>query len=422
MADPTKTDLQELGEAVHEMRRDLEKKSVDDQKIENIQQKLDEHEEKFNQPLTRAIEHQEGLETEVKEFKVKLEEAGVSVVEAKARIDALEMQIAARSQVADDPFAYRETPEFKALQEHCVYGDKVAEEHKALLRTDINADGGFLVPSEMDTQLTKRITELDPMRSISRVRTISAKSLEMALRLTIPAAAYEGEAETGTDSASTYDNVTVVPYRQTFTTPITWDMLQDAMFSMEAEIMADGSEAFALGEGNGFVTGTGHKQPFGFLDNTVLQAAARETTASGVLDPESLILLTGDLKVGYDPLYVLNRTTLAQIRTMRADAVSAGDSASAFLWNPGMDGPVANTINGFRYVLMPSMPDVASSAYSVAFGDFRKGYTIVDRTGMSVIRDEVTLKKRAIVEFTMNRWNTGQVTLTEPIKLLKIKA
>jgi HK97 family phage major capsid protein len=55
----------------------------------------------------------------------------------------------------------------------------------------------------------------------------------------------------------------------------------------------------------------------------------------------------------------------------------------------------------------------------MAFGDFRRGYTIVDRTGMSIIRDEYTLKKLAKVEFTMNRWNTGAVTLSDAIKLLK---
>ena len=57
------------------------------------------------------------------------------------------------------------------------------------------------------------------------------------------------------------------------------------------------------------------------------------------------------------------------------------------------------------------MPAATATNPSVAFGDFRRGYTIVDRTGMSVVRDDVTAKRRAVVEFTMNRWNTGQVTL-----------
>ena len=87
-----------------------------------------------------------------------------------------------------------------------------------------------------------------------------------------------------------------------------------------------------------------------------------------------------------------------------------------------MNGPVANTINGFQYLLANDMPDIASNSKSIAFGDFMRGYTIIDRTGVSVIRDEFAQKRKAIIEFTINRWTTGQVTLSEAITLLKTKA
>ena len=146
-----------------------------------------------------------------------------------------------------------------------------------------------------------------------------------------------------------------------------------------------------------------------------MQAAARVTAASGVLDADAIILLTGDLKVGYQPSYMLNRRTLAVIRTFKS-------TTGQFLWQPGLNGPVANTLNGFPYALANSVPDIANSAYSMAFGDFMRGYTIIDRTGMEIIRDQFTLKKKAIIEFTLHRWTTGQVTLPEAIKLLQIKA
>ena len=73
-------------------------------------------------------------------------------------------------------------------------------------------------------------------------------------------------------------------------------------------------------------------------------------------------------------------------------------------------------------IIANSMLDSAAGDVAVAFGDFRRGYTIVDRTGMSLIRDEVTQKRKAVVEFTWNRWNTGKVTLEETIKLLRTKA
>jgi len=387
--------IQEVKEAVGALQTMVESKAgINQEVLDKINTTLDAHEVK-NQELITQLKSAEDKETEFKE-----------------RMDVLETELA-RAGSTGKKDNYKEQPEYKALNEMAKMGIEVlSQEHKASLRTDNDTSGGYLVPVEMDNLITKKIIEISGIRAIARVRTIGSKSLEMPIRNTIPSATYEGESEEGGDSQSAYDNETITAFRQTFTTPITKDMLMDSAFDMEAEILGDAAEAFASGEGNGFVVGTGAKTPEGFLVNSDVVAAARNTTSSGTIDPEDVILLTGDLKVGYEPVYVMNRTTLAFLRTLKS-------TTGQFLWQPGMNGPVANTLNGFPYVLAPDMPDIAANSLSIAFGDFRRGYTIVDRTGMSVIRDELTLKKKAIVEFTMNRWNTGQVTLPEAIKLLK---
>jgi HK97 family phage major capsid protein len=383
--------MQEVSEAVTELKNRVEKGVLDPEVLEKINITLDAQEAK-NQEL---IEKQKAAEKQADEW--------------KARLDVLEAEMSRSAQSSKTNF--RETDEYKALQAYVMEG----QVDRKTLRTDSDANGGFLVPSAMDNMITKKITEVSNIRSIARVRTISSKSLSVPKRATIPTAAYEGELETGTDSNSTYEEETLTPYRQTFSTPISMDMLMDSAFNMEAEIMGDAAEAFAKGEGTGFVLGTGVKQPEGFLVNAELIAAARESSTSAQIDAKDVILLTGDLKVGYDPVYVMNRRTLAYLRTL----VSTDGN---FLWQPGMNGAVANTLNGFQYVLADDMPDMASSSLSIAFGDFRRGYLITDRTGLVVIRDEYTLKKKAAVEFTMMRWNTGQVVVPEAIKLLKTKA
>lgn len=414
--------IEEVQKSVRDLREEFERKTGrDHDKVVRISDFLDSAEEKVFQPLTAAQEQLKSDEAEIKELKKKLEAEEKNAGEVRTKVEALELELARRGAERKGDKAWKDTPEYKSLNEFCKDG-VVDAERKQLLRTDSAVAGGILVPMELDTEIMKKITEIDMIRSIARVRTTSGKTMELPIRNTIPVATYEGETEQGDDSTSTYESETVTPFRQTFTTPITQDMLMDAAFDMEAEIASDAAEGFAFGEGQGFVVGTGFKQPQGFMTNADLIAAARDTGVSGELTPDSLILLTGDLKVGYDPVYVMNRRTLALIRTFRADAVTAGDASGGFLWAPGLSGAVAPTINGFPYILANSMPDVAADAYPVAFGDFRRGYTIVDRMGMSVIRDELTLKKKAIVEFTMNRWNTGQVTLLEPIKLLHVDA
>ncbi len=415
-------DLQQVHAAVEELRTEVKSARPDQEKIERINTFLSDYEEKVAQPIVRAQQAADNLQENYKELEEKMVAAGATATEAKERCEALEVELATRHahQAAADPHSYREGEEFKSLEQWVKVGDRdVTPEEKALLRTDINGDGGYLVPVEMDSIIVKKITEIDPIRSIARVRTIAGKAINLPVRATIPVAEYEAENEQGTDDASTYQNEMVTPFRQTFTTPITLDMLQDAAFNMESEILSDASEAFAFGEGQGFVTGTGFKEPEGFVTNAALQAAARASGVSADITIENLIDLSADLKVGYNPVFVMNRRTLARIRKFRAEGHTAGVETGVFLWEPGLGGPAQQTILGFPYVLANSMPDIGADAFAVAFGDFRRGYTIVDRTGLAVIRDDVTQKRRATVEFTMHRWNTAQVTLLEPIKLLQ---
>jgi HK97 family phage major capsid protein len=388
-------DLRAVNEAVTELREEVKKATPDKEKLEKINGFLDSYEEK-NQELVTSM---------AAEKKAREEQA--------ERLEAMEAELSRKG--ASHHEDYREAPEYKALEKFVMTGSFDTPEEKALLRTDSDTSGGYLVTSEMDNTIVKGITEISPMRSVARVRTVGKKTLEMAIRSGIPTALYEGETEEGGSSASTYKAESLTAYRQTTTIPVTMDMLMDSSFNMDSEIMSDAMEAFAQGEGSGFIIGTGVKQPEGITANTELQTGAVTSSTSGAIDAEDFISITGELKTGYDPVYLLNRKTLANLRTKT-------DTNGGFLWQPGLNGPVAATINGFRYVLTPDMPDIAAGAYSVAFGDFLRGYTIIDRTGISMVRDEYSRKKEAIVEFTINRWNTGLVTLPEAIKLLKVKA
>lgn len=390
---PTMADVLE---GVKLLREEFDKKSPNFEKIEKIEKDLEKQEVK-NQEILKEQKAGEKRETELKE-----------------RMDVLETELARGGGTQEKN--HKDSDEYKALENFCKKGmDFIDEEQKAILRTDSDAQGGFLVLTEMDNAITKSITEVSAIRSIARVRTIGSKSLSVPVRDSVPTASFEGEAEEGGEDTSTYKNETLTAYRQTVTVPITMDMLMDSAFDMESEIMQDAGEGFAQNEGNKFVVGTGHKQPSGFTVDSRVVTNARTSATSGTIGFDDMMNLTGDLKTGYNPVYVFNRRTLAFLRTLKG-----GDGHP--LWQPGMNGIVVNTMNGFPYLIAEDMADIASNSISVAFGDFARGYTIIDRTGLAVIRDDITSKKKAIIEFTLQRWLTGQVTLPEAIKLLKTKA
>jgi len=318
---------------------------------------------------------------------------------------------------------FKESEEYKSLHQWIQRPDLVSAEQKATLRTDTDNAAGFLVPAALDSVLLKEIVELDSLRSFARTRTIGVKTLDMPVRNGIPTATYEGEAGSADESLSNYRMVSVTPFRQTVVIPVTMDMLMNGGFDIESEIRGDVAESFALGEGQGFVTGTGVKQPEGFTQNASVIATAAAGTDLSAIDPstdatfaDAIIAMPGEVKTGYSGTYGFTRRTIARIRQLR-------DGNGAFLWQPaiGMTGANPNTINGYPYVELPSLGDHDTGTTGECFGvfaDFARGYSIVDRTGVSVVRDEVTAANQAIIKLTFHRWNTGIVTIPEAYKLL----
>jgi len=382
-------------QAVTELRSEFEKKSIDYGKIDKIDNFLD-AQEKHNQTLVSDKKASEKRGSEMKD-----------------RMDALEVELS-RSGGPGSEKNYKDASEYKALAHYCQQGNSnMDRDQKALLRTDSDVVGGYLTTTELDSELIRKIVEISPIRSVARVRSISTKAIEMAVRNTILTATFEGEAEPDEQSTSTYSNETLNTFRQSVTVPVTVDLLMSSTFDVESEIMTDASIAQAEGEGRNFVLGDGVKKPLGFTADPRVTADAFDTSTSSTVTAADVINITGELKTGYNPMYFFNRKTLAFLRTLIG-------TDQHFLWQPGLNGPVANTLNGFDYMITPDMPDIADNAFPIAFADLRRGYTIVDRNGTGVIRDEITGASDATIKFTIRRWLYGQVTLPEAIKLLKV--
>jgi HK97 family phage major capsid protein len=375
----------------------------------------------YKQAVENTIEILEKQETDNQGIIKDLAAAKAAQEQQTEKMTELELELArgGKSQAVD----YKTTPSYLALQKWCAQGDKfmskdefslLSQMDAKTLRTDIDTGAGYLTMPEMDTSITKTITEISNMRSVARVRSTSKKVLDMPIRTSVPTATYEGEAASGDDSESAYGSEQLTSFRLTLTVPFTQDQMMDSAFDLESEINADVAEGMAKKEGNKFVLGTGSKQPEGVLVNPTIVAGAFTSTVSGGFAAADLTYLTGELKVGYDPMYAFNRRTLAYARSLE-------DSAGRPIWQINLADKAPNTINGEPYVLFPDMPNTAANNLAVIYGDFRRGYTITDRTGLMIIRDQYAKKRQAIIEITFHKWNTGQVTLPEAFIAMKIK-
>ena len=118
------------------------------------------------------------------------------------------------------------------------------------------------------------------------------------------------------------------------------------------------------------------------------------------------------MKAGYraNGTFVLNRATQAAIRKLK-------DADGNYLWQPAAKAGEPCDPDGLPVAESEDMPDIAADSYSVAFGDFRRGYLIVDRVGIRVLRDPYS-SKPYVLFYTTKRVGGG-VQDFDAIKLLK---
>ena len=372
---------------------DLERKT-----LEGLNAKLDEQ-EILNAKLTQEL--QERKEAELKH---------------KQQIEDLEDQlINNKSGLGID---YKQSVEYKALNEAIKYGHLSPEmpaEYKNLLRSDTENSGGFMVSVETSNQILSPIIEISPMRQYCSVISISSKSIIMPRYLGDIECEFEGEAEEGIDTTANFGTQTVTPYRLTTTIPVTNDMLMNGSFDVETYIMGKANESFARKEATKFTHGTGFKQPEGFLQDDEIISNAAVTETSGAISGDDILMLQGRLKAGYNEMLCMNRLTLSTCRTLKGQD-------GHYLWQPALNGATANTIAGVPYFINQDMPDIAANSTPIAIADWKRGYEIVDRAGLSIVRDDITRKKQAIVEITLHRYLTGAPVMKEAFKVLKVKA
>lgn len=381
--------IENTNKAYHELKRRLnsQKGSENKEAIEQIQDELDALEE-INQKFVKEREAQKNVS------------------------DALLF--------SND--GYKQTDQFKAFLQFVKTGNKDMimalpdVDKKQLMRTDSGIDGGFLVPEALDSELRREIFETSNIRSISRVKTMANKLLNVTIRKADSiTASFEGETEASEeDQAPDFNQVAVTPFRQTVTIPVTQDVVMDAGFDIIAELRTDVGFAFAQNEGEFHVIGNGVKKPEGFAQNAIIRAAARETPQTDGVEALDILNLMEDIKDGYSGVFVLNRGTLRTVRTFQ-------DVDGRFIFQPAFSGGSTNSIAGAPFILAKDMENNETGKFPIAFGDFFRGYEIHDRIGTMLIRDVYTKKGRAIIELTFHRWTTGRVVIPEAIALLKVK-
>ncbi|HWA00156.1 MAG TPA: phage major capsid protein [Caulobacterales bacterium] len=295
------------------------------------------------------------------------------------------------------------------------------------LSVGTSADGGYVAPPELDRLIESRLAQVSPMRSIATVRTTGANVFKKPISLTAAGTGWVAEtgARTQTDTP-TLDLLVFNTAELYANLAATQALLDDAFVNIEEWIAGEVEEAFAAQERAAFVSGDGDDKPKGFLGYTIVADASHAwgdigyiaSGAAGAFassDPvDKLIDLVYAPKQQFrqNARFAMNRKTLSAVRKLK-------DSNDQYIWQP-TDGALGSTLLGYPIAEIEDMPDIAANSYSIAFGDFARGYLIVDRAGVRVLRDPYSAKPYVL--FYVTKRVGGGVQNFDAIKLMKFAA
>lgn len=388
--------------------------------------------------IKKMLDEQKSL---FEQFKKASEDKNVAAVEKlNARISELETQLQAATRQA-------EAAELLAKQRYDVEASrgkeasvdpKVQQAFSKYLRKGLqmmtpeetmamssysDPDGGYLILPHISKEIIERIYLTSPMRQLATVEPISTSLFKEPIENSLPAARWKDRETSGGETNTGKTGMLEIPvFEQEAETKVPQNLLDDASWDVEGRLKSRLSLAFALAENTGFITGDGKGMPRGILsytagtDPSLGQIQQVTSGHASQITPDKMIDLVYTLKEGYraGATWLMNSLTQATVRKLKG-------SDNNYLWQPGLQAGQPATLLGYPLREFADMPDVAASSLSIAFGNFKEGYKIIDHTrGIRMMLNP--FKEHGYMIWYSTKRVGGAVANHEAIKLMVTSA
>lgn len=322
------------------------------------------------------------------------------------------------------------TNHFETLVRNSLRVQNLPPDVQAALSVGSDRDGGWFIPPEVSMEMEKRIHDTSPMRQYATIKTIGSDAWEAPYKSSKGVSGgWVGEQQARPATATGEVGMQRIPVHEQYAYPeVTQKMLDDAMMSVQNDVVQDTEEEMSRTENVAFVSGNGVMKPRGFLDyastslttdddsrawgklqHVISGAAGAFTTYAS-----ELVDIIAKLHPTYRPgaAWAMNRNTEATIRKLK-------DADGRYLVGFGdlRDNAFGFEVLGYPIANFEDMPDISSDSYSLAFGNWRRGYYIIDRLGFRLLVDPYTNKP--YVGFYITKRVGGDVRNFDAIKLMK---
>lgn len=366
----------------------------------------------------------------IEAYEAKLSKINEDFCNIRNALDAIEKKMNRPGAAgSDDPAKAEHKAAFSKFLRKGI-DDGLGELQQKAYNITTDADGGYAVPEELDRVILELMRDISPMREVSNVITIGGADYKKLANKggTTGGWVDEDDSRAATDSSQL---AVLTPFMgEVYAYPqATQQMLDDVFFNAEQFIENECAMTFAEMEGAAFTTGDGTKKPKGFLSYAT-SATADGTRAFGTLQhivsgaaddwaatnpADKLLDVVYALKKGYraNARWMLSKAMLCDVRKLK-------DVDGNYLWRPGLEAGQPDTLLGYGIAENEDMPAKAANSLSIAFGDFRRGYTIVDRIGTRILRDPYTNKP--FVGFYVTKRVGGFLADSNAIKLFRFAA
>jgi len=399
---------------------------------------------KIEKTLDTAVEAKTALEAKIEaerkereDLEARINRLGIRASgedAAKRELHLKEMNITFGAVAADQKRAFTPLDE-KGYDDYKSAFDTFLRKNERLLTPDeiktlsvgSDPDGGYYVTPDVTGRIVKKVYETSNIRQIASSQAISTDKLEGMEDLDEAGAAYAGERNTSGNDKTPEVGKWEIPVWWIDTEPkATQQLLDDSAVDIEAWLSGKVGDKFARFENREFVVGNAGKIR-GFISYPTaadsgsgvdwgkigIIKTGQNGDFPGSNPADKLLDLIGLVKDAYLPnaRFVTKREIVTKIRKFK------DGTTNAYLWQPSFVLGNPETIAGYPLTRAEDLPALSGNGFSLAFGDFRAAYQIVDRQGIRVLRDPYTAKP--FVKFYTTKRTGGGVVNFEAIKLLQ---
>lgn len=304
--------------------------------------------------------------------------------------------------------------------------DGLDDLQRKAMNTGSDPDGGYLVLPEMDMTIDRIAPTISAMYRLANVVTIGTAKYEKLVKKSGMAMRRVADGGTGGETTEpTYAKITIDVFSAEVEPWVFNETLEDSFVNLESDLADEAAIGFAEGAGSEFITGNGVGKARGIAAYTNVAnasytwgsvgyiASGKSGAFASVAPADKVVDLQHALKAQYRPgaVWLTNNATLGVMRQIK-DA-----SGSYYLWQPDPSAAFGGRFLGHPVEIDDNLAVIAAGSYSLAFGNFKRGYTVVNRSGTTLIRDNITAK--GTTKFNFRRRFGGGITNFEAIKLMK---